>query len=100
MSTWYFVPSTSITTYPVEVIYHGNENYNEATADTFFLVYKANTTVSIDVDNITAKGRQTINVTISNANATGDVVINVDGVNYTRPVTGGMATLVLDNVGS
>ena len=86
--------------YPVEVIYHGNENYNEATANTFFLVSKANTTVGIEVDNITAKGREIINVTVNNANATGNVTINVDGVNHTRPVKDGIATLVLDNVGS
>ena len=85
-------------TYPVEVTYNGAENYNKASATTFFVVGKQNTTVDVAVDNITVADKQVINVTISDVNATGNVTINVDGVNYTRPIVNGTANLTLDKV--
>ncbi|MBQ6099892.1 MAG: Ig-like domain repeat protein [Methanobrevibacter sp.] len=85
-------------TYPVEVTYNGNENYNKATVSTFFVVGMLNTTVNVAVDNITVADKQIINVTISDVNATGNVTINVDGVNYTRPIVNGTANLTLDKV--
>ncbi|MBE6506252.1 MAG: Ig-like domain repeat protein, partial [Methanobrevibacter millerae] len=86
--------------YTVEVIYNGNENYTSLSADTFFVVNKAPTTLEIEVNDITVTGSEIINVTISNVNATGKVIINVDGVNYTRDIANGRANLTLDKLGN
>ena len=79
-------------TYPVEVTYNGNENYNKATETAVFNVGKQNTTVDVEVEPSFKVGEtQVINITVGNVNATGNVTINIDGVNYTAELTNGRA---------
>ncbi|SDA60724.1 Ig-like domain repeat protein, partial [Methanobrevibacter millerae] len=83
-------------TYPVEVIYNGNENYTSLSVNDVFVVYQA--PISIDVEllsSIDVGVVQVVNITVSNVNATGDVLINVDGVNYTKTLKNGFAQINL-----
>jgi hypothetical protein len=76
--------------YEVEVIYNGNENYNVKTVTAVFNVFKANTTVNVEVEHSIGVGEsQVINITVDNVNATGNAIICVDGVNYTATITNG-----------
>ena len=79
-------------TYPVEVTYNGNENYNKATETAVFNVGKQNTTVDVEVEpSIKVGETQVINITVGNVNATGNVTINIGGVNYTAELANGRA---------
>ena len=93
-----YIYNLNVGEYPVEVMYHGNGNFNQATATALFFVNKDNTTVQVDVADIRVDGKELINVTINNTNVTGFVTINVDGVNYTSPLTNGTANLTLDKL--
>ncbi|WP_405269255.1 Ig-like domain repeat protein, partial [Methanobrevibacter sp.] len=87
--------------YIVEVTFNGNQNYTKATATVDFDVFKANTTVSIDVQQTVKVGEtQVMNITINNTNATGNVTINIDGENYTAPITNGTGNFTIHPLAS
>ena len=82
--------------YTVEVTYNGNENYNPLTVTKEFYVFKANTSVSVQIEpSVPAGESQVMNITMANGNETGKVIIYIDGKNYTRTVTNGAANFTI-----
>ena len=87
--------------YPVEVTYNGNSNFNAKTLNASFNVYKANTTISLEIEDTINWGEtQVINITVDNVNATGNVTIEVDGVAYNVPLIDGRGNFTTDVLGA
>ena len=84
------VENLNVGKYLVEVTYNGNDDYNALTVTKEFYVVKANTSVSLDVEQVMKPGEtQVMNITMAAGNETGKVVINIDDEKYTRDVTNG-----------
>ncbi|SDA39254.1 Ig-like domain-containing protein, partial [Methanobrevibacter millerae] len=70
-------------------------DFKEATNN--FTVIKLNTTVDVDVDDITKDMSEIINITL-NENVTGEMLINVSGTVYYKYLEGGITNLTLSNL--
>ena len=82
--------------YTVEVTYNGNENYNTKTVTYTFNVFKANSTVDVEIDQSMKYGEgQQINITVNNPNATGNVIVSIDGVQHNVSLNDGKANYTL-----
>ena len=92
-----YVYDLAVGNYPVEVTFNGNENYTSLTVTDDFNVYQANTTIDVQVQNITVWDKEIINVTLA-TNATGNVTININGVAYNVKLINGIAQLNLTNL--
>ena len=76
-----YIYNLKVGEYPVEVTYNGNANYNSASTSDVFYVTQANSTIKVDVDDITVEDVALINVTLPE-NATGNVTIEINGKEY------------------
>jgi uncharacterized protein (DUF2141 family) len=83
--------------YTVTVIYEGNDNLTGSWTSASFEVEKLDSFVNVDISNSTVGGKQTITVEVPE-NATGQVLIDVNGQHYYANISGGKATLELDNL--
>ena len=82
-------------TYTVHAKYLGDDNYTTCEGDASFNVAKVNSTVSVNVENITVGDVAVVNITVP-ADATGNVTVEIVGVGtYTVPVAGGTGLLVV-----
>uniref|UniRef100_UPI00388F1083 Ig-like domain repeat protein n=1 Tax=Methanobrevibacter sp. TaxID=66852 RepID=UPI00388F1083 len=82
--------------YNVSVSY-SNELYDYMSNRSSFRVIKLNTTIDVDVENITKDLTEVINITL-NENVTGDVLIDVNGTVYHRTLENGKVNLTLTNL--
>ena len=82
--------------YTVSVDYE-DELYDYVKNSTNFTVIKLNTTIDVEVNDITKDLSEIINITL-NENATGDVLINVNGTVYHSTIENGKVNLTLSNL--
>ena len=75
----------------IEIIYSGDDNYDNATVNATVTVYKVQTPISINVDDIRVGDNALVKVNLP-SDATGSVTIEIDGKSYTAPVVNGVAT--------
>ena len=89
----------AVGTYPVTVVYNGNENYETRTIEKSFEVYQIDTPLKVNVTDIPVWSKEIINITV-HRNATGEILVYVDG-NKTpirAPITNGTAQVNLTNL--
>ena len=91
------VPNLKEGTYTVVVKYSGDNNYNDAVADTNFTVSKVGSTMDVTIGDIVFGDDLTVEAVLP-ADAAGDVIISVDGVNYTVPIVGGKVTKSIEGL--
>ena len=88
----YVVPASGL--FDVEAVYSGDNKYNSAVNSTSFEAVRANSTMTISVDDTAYDKNATVVVTLP-SDAKGNVTINVNGKNYTADVVDGKATFTL-----
>ena len=84
-------------THEIEVIYSGDENHTNVSVTSKVTIDKAQTPISVDLDNIDVGQTAIITVNVPE-NATGNVTIEIDGVKYTANITGGKARFEIENL--
>ena len=77
--------------YNVEVLYSGDDNYENASTTSKVTVPKVNAPIDATVQNTTVGTDGVITVTVPD-DAKGNITIEIDGKNYTKPVQEGKAT--------
>ncbi|MEE1129584.1 MAG: Ig-like domain-containing protein [Methanobrevibacter sp.] len=90
-------PKLASGNHTVNVIYDGDKNLTGNWTSAIFEVTKLDAPVSVEIQNCTVGGKQTITVTVPD-DATGQVLIDINGQHYYANVTGGKATLELNNL--
>ena len=75
----------------VEVTYSGDENHTDASTTASITTSKAETPITITVEDINVGDKAIVKVTVPE-NATGNVTLEIDGVNYTAEIKNGVAT--------
>ena len=85
-------------TYVVYAKYIGNENYTSAETSANFTVSKLNSTIMVNVDNITVGNKAIVNLTLP-VNATGIVTVKIANKTYNVTVAGGNALLIISDLG-
>ena len=88
----YVVPASGL--FDVEAVYSGDNKYNSAVNSTSFEAVRANSTMTIGVDDTAYDKNASVVVTLP-SDAKGNVTINVNGKNYTAGVVDGKATFTL-----
>ena len=83
--------------YTVVVIFEENENYLASSNDTSFTVYKVNSTIGVNVSDITTKLSEIINITVTDG-ATGQVLIDINGTKYLLTLNNSKVNLTLSNL--
>ncbi|WP_407424732.1 Ig-like domain repeat protein [Methanobrevibacter sp.] len=75
----------------IEVIYSGDENYENATVKSNAITPKLETPINVTVDDIYVGDKAIITVNVPEG-ASGNVTIEIDGEKYTAPINDGKAT--------
>ena len=83
--------------YNISATYSGDDKYLASSNSTSFVVGKFNSTVLVNVSNIRVGDEEIITIVVPN-DATGVVEIIVNGKKETLNLTGGVASLVLDDL--
>ena len=84
-------------THEVEVIYSGDDNYDNITSKANVTAPKYDTPIEVEIGE--AKEGEPVNITVRvPENATGNVTVNVGGKNYTVPIDNGEAKFTIDNL--
>ncbi|MBR3439776.1 MAG: Ig-like domain repeat protein, partial [Clostridia bacterium] len=92
------VTDVSAGTHTINATYSGNENYEQATAETEFIAGKATTEMSVAISPENPVYGDSIKVTVTLAGyATGTVTVAVDGAEETVTVKDGKAEIEYDN---
>ena len=102
------VYNLNVGVYPVDVIYHGNANYNEASAKATFIVSQVSTGLVIDTQDVPVWNNEYVNVTVRNStggiavNATGNITVYIDGERHSAKIIDGVArfNITTSRVGS
>ena len=89
-----YAPLLPAGTYDVDVIYSGDDKYENNTAAATFNVNKYYPTMKATAESARMDENATVNVALP-SDATGTVTITVDGVDYTADVVDGTAAVVL-----
>ena len=91
------IADIEVGTYSVNVIYHGNKNYNAMACDTKLTINKIPTTTLATVDNIIYSEKAIINVKTS---VDGIVVVKIDEtyINYVNIIANTVTSVIFDNI--
>ena len=84
-------------TYPVNVVYIGDDNIESIFLSSEFKVNALNATINTDASDINIGDDETITVTLPD-DATGTVTVTVDGKNYTADVENGTASITIPDL--
>ena len=96
-SATYTLSKVTAGVYNISAIYSGDDKYLASSNNTSFAVNKFNSTVLVNVSNIRVGDEEIITIVVPN-DATGVVEIIVNGKKETLNLTGGVASLVLDDL--
>ena len=85
-------------TYDVDVIYSGDDRYNNATKETIITIAeqptKKDTPITVEVNDIYVGETAKVIVTVPE-NATGNITIEINGISQTQEIIGGKATFAI-----
>ena len=91
------VPAHIAGQYNVVASYLGDDRYESAKAETFFVISKSTTDVDVEIKDAVAGGDMEVKVTIP-ADATGNITVTVGNETKTVPADGGENTIVISNM--
>ena len=91
------VPAHVAGQYNVVASYLGDDRYESANAETFFVISKSTTDVDVEIKDTVAGGDMEVKVTIP-ADATGNITVTVGNETKTVPADGGENTIVISNM--